>query len=128
MRKKDLILITVFLATAAVMYLIFYFRGNGSASYAVVRVDGKETARYLLVRDAEEDIDTQYGHNHISIKDGVVKMTEADCPDGYCMEQKPVGDGGGQIICLPHHLVVETEGKHAREDAAPSESVDTVAK
>ena len=50
-------------------------------------------------------------------------MTEADCPDGYCMQQREIGlssgrmgVGGTMLICLPHHLVVEVKAGGAAGD------------
>ena len=32
-------------------------------------------------------------------------LTEADCPDGYCMD-RGFCSGGAQIVCLPNRLVI----------------------
>ena len=43
------------------------------------------------------------------VKNGEVKMTEADCPDHLCMKQKAVDNTGGTIVCLPNKVVIEGE-------------------
>ena len=93
------------------------------AAYVEARVDGSVIGTWPLDQDAEENIDTAYGHNHLSIQNGEAKMTDADCPDGYCMQQREIGlssgrmgVGGTMLICLPHPLVVEVKAGGAADD------------
>ena len=37
-------------------------------------------------------------------------VTEATCPDHYCMK-RGFCDGGAQIVCLPHRLVLKFVGE-----------------
>ena len=124
MRKWDYLLIIILLAAAGVIWL-FYSHGTvKNADQVCARVDGKEIGRWSLYVDDEIDIDTEFGHNLLKIEKGTAVMVEADCPDGYCTEQKKIGEKGGSIICLPHHLVVEASG--SKEDTSGFE-VDTIA-
>ena len=111
--KRDLALISGLLAAALLISLVMFFRGSSrkEAGYAVIRVDGKEVARYDLGRNASVPIDTAYGHNLLVIRDGEAKMEEADCPDGYCMGQGAIRSAGDVIVCLPHRLVIEAAGE-----------------
>ena len=34
-------------------------------------------------------------------------MISATCPDHLCMEQNPVNQNGGTIVCLPNKVVIE---------------------
>lgn len=50
-------------------------------------------------------------HNTVEIRDGQVRMLEADCPDKRCVKQ-----GAGDllpIICLPNRVVVEIRSRNA---------------
>ena len=122
MKKKDLILIVSILAVAAVLGIGFLLFGRSGQTYVTASVDGQEIGRWPLAKDREIDLDTDYGHNHLSISGGEAKMTEADCPDGLCKYQDAVKGGDNLIICLPHHLVIEASGGAEQADT------DTVAK
>ena len=45
------------------------------------------------------------GSNTITVKDGAIAVTAAECPDHYCMK-RGFCDGGTQIVCLPNRLVI----------------------
>ena len=81
-------------------------------------MDGTETARYALSEPRSELIDTGRGTNLLVIQDGKAKVTEADCPDRLCVNQKAISYQGESIICLPHKLTVTIEGgEHGSVDA-----------
>ncbi len=50
------------------------------------------------------------GYNIVTIKNGKIAVTEADCPDQYCVQQG-FCSGGAPIVCLPHALVIEFIGE-----------------
>ena len=50
------------------------------------------------------------GSNTITVKDGAIAVTQAECPDHYCMK-RGFCDGGTQIVCLPNRLVIEFLGE-----------------
>ena len=45
------------------------------------------------------------GSNVITVRDGKIAVTQASCPDHYCMDRGFRG-GGTQIVCLPNRLVI----------------------
>ena len=45
------------------------------------------------------------GYNIVTIKDGKIAVTAADCPAQYCVRQG-FCNSGEQIVCLPHKLVI----------------------
>jgi len=45
----------------------------------------------------------------IHIKDGKIGVTEANCPDHYCMH-RGFCNSGAQIVCLPNKLVIRFVG------------------
>lgn len=77
-------------------------RENGS--YAVVRIDGREVARYSLAEDGEYTLGG--GTNKLCIKGGEVYMTYADCPDRTCVSTGRVRYVNQSIICLPNKVSV----------------------
>ena len=63
-----------------------------------------------LNEDTQVTVTTELGRNVITVKDGKVAVTEADCPDGYCMA-RGYCHSGAQIVCLPNRLVLEFTGE-----------------
>ena len=49
-------------------------------------------------------------HNTITVKDGKIAVTEATCPDHYCMH-RGFCNSGAQIVCLPNKLVIRFVGE-----------------
>ena len=126
MRKKIRILFAGLVVLALLTLWNLLRPPGGEAAVVTARVDGTVIGRWSLAEDTEADTDTVYGHNRIRIRGGSAQMCEADCPDGYCLRQHAIGrQRGGMIICLPHHLVISTEGGSPSPD--DPEPPDTVA-
>ena len=81
---------------------------NGSA--VTVSVDGEEKYTYSLSDSIETVIKTDSGTNVLVIEGGEAFVREADCPDGICVDHRPISVVGETIVCLPHKLVVEIKG------------------
>lgn len=81
--------------------------GKSPSPTARVVVDGETVRTVDLSVDGEFDVETEDGgFNRISVKDGKIAVTEANCPDKLCVRRGYVG-GGVPIVCLPHRLSVE---------------------
>jgi len=50
------------------------------------------------------------GHNVVTVKDGRIAVTQANCPDHYCMD-RGFCNSGSPIVCLPNRLVIEFSGE-----------------
>ena len=48
--------------------------------------------------------------NVVTVKDGRIAVTEATCPDHYCMH-RGFCSSGAQIVCLPNKLVIRFVGE-----------------
>ena len=115
-RKTDIILAAVVIIAAFIA--VFAFRSmRAEGAEVVVTVDGEEFLRVPLDDDLEQDIVTDFGTNHLSVRGGIARVTEADCPDLICVRAYSGGISheGESIICLPHRLVVSVEGGDAPE-------------
>ena len=64
--KNDIILIVCIIAAALVFWAVSSFTKTGGA-FAVVTVNGKETARYPLDKDAEITIESENGGYNILV-------------------------------------------------------------
>ena len=71
-----------------------------------------------LNADREFHITTeQGGKNTITIQDGRIGVTQANCPDHYCMD-RGMCSGGTQIVCLPNKLIIRFLGTQTVDSAA----------
>jgi hypothetical protein len=104
MKKRDFILIGGILAVILIVTGIILF-SKEDGDYVVVKVDGKEVARYSLSED-RENIPLNGGTNILCIKDGKAYLTDADCPDHLCVNQGKIDQSGETITCLPNRLTV----------------------
>ena len=78
-----------------------------NASLARITSHGKVIATVPLAVDREIDVG---GHNIVTVKEGKIAVTWADCPDHYCIDQG-FRSGGTDIVCLPNRLVISFLGE-----------------
>ena len=52
-------------------------------------------------------VECEDGINVISVENGRIRVSEADCPDGTCVRQGWMSSGAVPIVCLPHKLVIK---------------------
>ena len=79
---------------------------------AAVKVYSRGELLYTLPlgEDTQVTVTTDLGTNVVTVKDGSVAVTQADCPDHYCMD-RGYCNTGAQIVCLPNRLVLEFTGR-----------------
>lgn len=122
MKKADFIVIAVIVAVAGILLLFLYGVNSDSGAYVQIEIDGTVTDTLPLDTDTTKEIMTENGGvNILVIEDGYAKMTDANCPDGICMNHKRINRNGESIICLPHKVVVSV----VNED--DSDEIDAVA-
>ena len=83
----------------------FWLLQPGEADFAEVYSDGELLYRLDLRVDQTKTVAGAYGTNVITVREGKLAVTQADCPDGYCMD-RGYCSGGAQIVCLPNRLVI----------------------
>ena len=79
----------------------------------------KITSRGEVVKTVDLAIDQEFtvdGKNTVTVKDGKIAVTWADCPDHYCMK-RGFCTGGTDIVCLPNRLVIEFLGEQSVDAA-----------
>ena len=116
MKKKELTFIIGIVVFAVVLWGGMYLTRRGHYGTIRITVNGEEYGTYSLAKDQVIKINDT---NVCEIKNGEVKMTEADCPDHLCMKQKAVDSTGGTIVCLPNKVVSEGEKGDVSEDDSP---------
>ena len=81
-----------------------------NAQAAEIISDGQVMHRVDLHTDQQITITTANGgRNVITVRDGRIGVTEANCPDHYCMD-RGMCSNGAQIVCLPNKLVIRFLG------------------
>ena len=110
--KWDIIVLMV-VAVFCIALLAFYYGGHGKkGAVAVVTVAGEVYGTYAL--DTDQVIEIQSDGkttNVLTISDGRADMTDADCKDRLCVNQKAVSRDKETIVCLPNKVVVMVESK-----------------
>lgn len=112
-KKKDILLIIIILAVSALAFFLHEKIGIKGAGRVTIKVNGVIEGVYSL--EEEQEIDINGGTNHLVIKNGKADMTEADCPDKLCVNQRAISKKQESIICLPNRIVVEIDSSENSE-------------
>ena len=118
MKKRDIIIVVVLLVVALGVYLAVTLLGgnNANTGYVSVIVNNREWVKLPVEEPTTYTVHQSNGNeNTITIDEGgVVYVSESNCSNQDCVNQGTVSTDtlefrplGGQIICLPHKLVVE---------------------
>lgn len=111
MKTKTWIILLSLLLLASVLLSVFLLRPGESARFAEVLSDGRVVKTVDLLIDQTFTIPAANGgSNTVTVKDGRIAVTEATCPDHYCME-RGYCNSGAQIVCLPNRLVIRFLGE-----------------
>ena len=107
MRRADVLLIASICAAALLILLVRHAGRREASSVLTITVDGTLYGTYPL----DEDREIRIGETNVcEIRDGKVRMTEADCPDRSCVRSGAIGRGGGTVVCLPNRVILKTTG------------------
>ena len=109
MKKGDIALIII-----AVIFLALWLIPKPSGTTVVISVDGEVFREVPLGEDTEIIVESEFGKNIVTVKNGEVYVTEADCPDKLCEKDK-IKKSGESIVCLPNRLSVTVEGENEKE-------------
>lgn len=107
-KKADIIFLSI-LGVILIAFTGFLYFGSAKDVDVMEIIVGSETyGTYPLNIDTIIEID-EFGYNVAEIKDGVVRMIEADCPDHLCLSQQPLESGFGIIACLPNGVLLTVD-------------------
>ena len=107
MKKRDFILIGAILVIIAISIAVTSLLKKDGA-YVIVRIDGKQVAKYSLSENGEYELNG--GTNTLRIKNGKAYLVSANCPDHLCVKQGKIDETGETITCLPNRLTVTVYG------------------
>lgn len=100
-----LLLVGIPLLALGIWAILFF--GSQPADMAVVEIDGQEVCRLPLREDTSREING--GTHLVIVESGEVRVEQAACPDGICMNHLPISKSGQSIVCLPYRLVITVE-------------------
>lgn len=108
MNKKVLAGIIALLAAAAAGIVIFAVLMNipRKNSTAEIYQNGVLIKRVPLSVDSEFTVECEGGVNVVTVENGAVRVSYADCPDKVCVNRGAVSGGAVPIVCLPHKLEI----------------------
>ena len=116
MKKRDIVIIAVFLAVALIgLGAVQLFAPRGSITYADIYVNDRLYEAVPLNKDAVITIDQGDGKvNRVEVKDGAIFMADSTCTDHLCITQGAMSPENYEkrpmlnwIICLPNLVSVE---------------------
>ena len=102
-KTKELLLLFLLFLLCGALFTIRHFTASPKNNIKIT-VCGREQDIY----DLSCDQIIRIGETNVcEIRDGQVRMIEADCPDQLCIKQGAFGTDGGMIVCLPNRVVIE---------------------
>jgi len=110
MKTKYWILLFAVLLAVCLGAGIFLMMPGEDATHAQIVSDGQILHTVDLRIDQEFEIMNGNGRNTVTVKDGKIAVTEANCPDHYCMARGWC-NSGTQIVCLPNNLIIRFLGE-----------------
>lgn len=117
-RNTFLFLAALLIVICAGFLIQNIFFGKAGAT-AVIEQDGETISELDLSKDTELVLDDGHGgSNTITVKNGTVAVTDANCPDLVCVHTGAISQTGEVIACLPHKLIITiSEENHDALDA-----------
>ena len=85
----------------------FHLLSSGEAS-----IHAEITSQGQVIKTVDLRIDQEFtvengngGYNVITVSNGKIGVSEATCPDHYCMK-RGFCDSGTEIVCLPNRMII----------------------
>jgi thiamine biosynthesis lipoprotein len=112
-KKLDIIIIAalVVISAVAIVAVSLLRTGDDSAGELTAKIyaDGELLYSLPLDIDAEKRIETPSGYNVITVQDGAVRVSSADCSGKQCVHTGAKKHSGDVIACLPHKVLIEVK-------------------
>ena len=115
--KTKIWIVSLMLVLLACVGFSFWLLRPTDAAAVEVWSEGKLVKTVSLSADQTFTVETEKGINVITVSGGKVAVTEANCPDKYCMA-RGFCSGGTQIVCLPNRLVLKFTGETSIDGVA----------
>ena len=118
MKTKTWVLLLSAALLLSLLGSFFALRSRPEAALAEISSGGKVAKTVNLHENQQFTITAENGgENIITVRDGKIAVTEASCPDHYCMKRGFCASGT-DIVCLPNKLVIHFLGVQTVDAAA----------
>ena len=109
-RRNTILLAVVLLTVFGIGWLVQHRMLGNSGPAAVVQYNGEIIHRLPLNRETSVVVGDRDGdYTIVTVKDGKVSVTEANCPDQICVYIGQISTVEEVIACLPHGMIVYIE-------------------
>ena len=114
-RAGDIVLAVIILLCAAAVF-VYYLHSDGAGDTVTVKSEAGVKS-YPLDRDSVFEVNSNGFTLSVEIKDGKVRVTDADCPDKVCVHTGTIASRGGSIACVPAKVMISVgEGESGDEN------------
>ena len=111
MKTRTWILIFALILVVCLAASFSFLMPSEASTRAEITSQGQLVKTVDLHVDQEFTVETDDGsYNVVTVKDGKIGVSEATCPDHYCMK-RGFCSGGTDIVCLPNRLVISFVGE-----------------
>jgi hypothetical protein len=110
--KSNILWFLFFLIIVIVCCFTWWYRNKATEAYSLARItqDGvfiREIDLSKVSEPYEFVIKNESGEsNTISVQNGKIAVTDADCRDKICVNTGYISTGAAPIVCLPHKLSI----------------------
>lgn len=121
----DGIIITILILFSFAPYVVFAlnqtnFTLKSDETLAIISIDGKKVAEYLLNEDTPHQEKTFFPknkqYNIVEIDGKNIRVKEDNSPDQVAVNTGWISKAGQTSICLPHRFIVEIKGVPEDDD------------
>ena len=111
MKTRTWVLIFALILTICLCSSIFFLMPGDASTHAEISSHGSVVKTVDLRINQEFTIESGTdSYNVITVKDGKIGVSEATCPDHYCMK-RGFCDSGTEIVCLPNRMTIRFLGQ-----------------
>lgn len=125
LKKNDWILTLSLLIFFAAFFFVTKLplsSGNGTYEIEIRDASGQITRKGFNQEGSYKIYSEDHSfYNEYRIKDGKVKMLDANCRDQLCVHMKEISQDGEMIVCLPHKVYISVKAKKSSHKGSDKE-------
>ena len=108
MKQRVLIAVAAAIFAAGIVGCLLLLFAPSDHNKVLIRRDGEVLYSLDLSKETNRTFVILYGgsSNTIEIRDGRIRVMEAECPDKVCVRTGWLSSSAIPIVCLPNHLEI----------------------
>lgn len=108
MKQRVLIAVAAAIFAAGIVGCLLLLFAPSDHNKVLIRRDGEVLYSLDLSKEKNRTFVIPYGgsSNTIEIRDGRIRVMEAECPDKVCVRTGWLSSSAIPIVCLPNHLEI----------------------